>query len=72
MTRPSGLICTRLEDMTVMHSDQIESACSRCGKLVGIYPTGQAMLKHYPDMTITCSVCTNPWRQEKIMSGGSC
>ena len=58
---PRGLICTRVEDMTVMHPHQIERACSQCGKMVGIYPSGQKVLEHWPDTVIACGVCRNPW-----------
>lgn len=43
--------------MTVMHPKQVEKICSECGRVVGVYPTGQQMIERYPDMKIKCSVC---------------
>lgn len=54
---PTDLICTRIADMFVMHPEQIERQCHKCGHAVGVYPTGQRAMANYPKMKITCSVC---------------
>ena len=60
MSEPAYILCTRLADMTVMHPDQIERPCSECGRIVGIYPTGQRGLVKFPNMKILCTVCALP------------
>jgi hypothetical protein len=48
----------RLEDMSRRHPNQDNSkVCSLCGHKVGIYPSGQAILKDYPKFRIVCHVC---------------
>lgn len=60
MTEPAALVCTRLIDMTRMHPAQDNShACSRCGRRVGVYPTGQRALQAYPRMKILCAPCAD-------------
>lgn len=53
------LICMRLADMHRVHPDQIEGKCSRCGEVVGIYPSGQRVLKAYPpgEVELECQIC---------------
>ena len=60
---PSALICTRLGDMTVMHPEQVEKICTKCGHVVGVYPTGQRAIRDYPDMKVVCSVCVDPFEE---------
>jgi hypothetical protein len=47
----------RLSEMTRHHPAQIERVCSECGEIVGIYPSGQNVLKHNPNTKIICSKC---------------
>jgi flavoprotein len=56
---PIMLVCTRLSDMTVMHPKQIQELCSKCQHVVGIYPTGQEMMKRYPKMKLVCVGCAD-------------
>lgn len=52
------LIVMRLANMHRVHPRQDNSrVCAKCGHQVGIYPSGQAALRHQPDLTITCDVC---------------
>jgi hypothetical protein len=58
MSAPGCLVVMRLADMHKMHPDQDSSrVCSGCGAPVGIYPSGQAMLKSHPGLAIVCKVC---------------
>jgi hypothetical protein len=55
------LVVMRLINMTVVHPQQDNSRrCSKCLHQVGIYPSGQAALRRYPDMPIVCTECTTP------------
>ena len=54
------LICMRLADMTVTHPDQITAACHRCGHNVGVYPSGQKVLKQHPGARTVCVRCAKP------------
>ncbi len=59
--RPLELIAMRLADMTVVHPDQDESRnCSKCGRQVAIYPSGQEVLRRHPDTVVICQVCAGP------------
>jgi hypothetical protein len=52
------LIVMRLADMHRIHPRQDNSrACVTCGVQVGIYPSGQAMLRQDPTTRIICHVC---------------
>jgi hypothetical protein len=54
----ASLVVMRLADMGVVHPGQDnDRACSMCGEPVGIYPSGQAVLKAYPTLKIVCSIC---------------
>jgi DNA-directed RNA polymerase subunit RPC12/RpoP len=56
---PVDLIVMRLADMHRVHPRQDNSrVCGTCGQQVGIYPSGQAMLRHHSDTAIVCSVCS--------------
>lgn len=56
------LIVMRLADMHRVHPAQDDSrACAVCGERVGIYPSGQAVLKARPDdIRIICQHCIGP------------
>lgn len=52
------LICMRLSAMKVTRPDQDNSRfCGTCGERVGIYPSGQALLKACPKAEIRCDAC---------------
>lgn len=57
---PRMLICMRLTEMHRVHPDQIEDKCSKCGETVGIYPSGQRVLKEVKNIAIFCNHCANP------------
>ena len=55
---PTALVATRLADMRYRHPRQVDDhVCSKCGEKVGIYPSGQAVLKAHKDAAIICAVC---------------
>ena len=54
------LVCMRLADMARVHPDQIEMKCSDCGETVGVYPSGQQVLRDLPDIPVVCQVCNKP------------
>lgn len=59
------LVVMRLADMHRVHPQQDESrVCASCQHRVGIYPSGQAVLKKDPSTEILCSVCAE---QDKPM-----
>lgn len=54
----TSLLVMRLKDMHRVHPRQDDSkVCARCGHRVGIYPSGQQVLKQDPSVEIVCSVC---------------
>jgi hypothetical protein len=56
--RPDALVTMRLAEMARMHPAQDDThVCSRCGHPVGVYPSGQAALRKWPEMKILCSHC---------------
>jgi hypothetical protein len=55
--QPTQLVCSRLTDMTIVHPRQIERSCTNCKQIVGIYPSGQDMLKRFPKIEIWCVHC---------------
>jgi hypothetical protein len=58
MSKPSGLVATRLANMSVTHPAQDNShVCSQCGERVGIYPSGMEQIRKHPGMDIICVVC---------------
>jgi hypothetical protein len=58
---PPVLIVMRLAEMWRVHPDQIEDVCCRCKHVVGIFPSGQAVINHYDgDVEIVCSHCASP------------
>lgn len=51
----------RLADMHRIHPDQISDHCANCGHEVGIYPSGQRIMrKAKEDIQILCQVCMQP------------
>ena len=52
------LIVMRLAEMHRVHTKQDNSrVCSYCGHKVGIYPSGQQVLKQHPTMKLRCNQC---------------
>jgi uncharacterized Fe-S center protein len=51
------LIVMRLDEMFKRHPKQIERKCARCGEVVGIYPSGQKIIKENPEINIVCTHC---------------
>ncbi len=56
----TDLLCMRLADMIRVHPKQIQGRCAVCDEVVGIYPSGQRVLKERPDVRIVCNVCQEP------------
>lgn len=54
------LIVMRLVDMKRVHPDQITAQCSKCGEAVGVYPSGQKVMREMPDIELICQVCKQP------------
>jgi hypothetical protein len=55
------LVVMRLKNMHAKHPQQDDSkVCSKCGTKVGIYPSGQKVLKKNPSFSIICDVCIGP------------
>jgi len=55
------LVVMRLAEMHRVHPKQDNSrVCTKCDERVGIYPSGQAMLRRYPAARIICSHCVEP------------
>ena len=57
MTQGFTLIVMPLGEMKRRHPDQIQRNCAECGVLVGIYPSGQNMMKAHPGIKILCTNC---------------
>ena len=59
MHKPPQILCMRLADMHRIHPDQDNTrVCARCGHTVGIYPSGQKMLRKFPTLEIVCQRCS--------------
>lgn len=56
------LFVMRLAEMARVHPDQIESVCCKCLHPVGIYPSGQNVIKKLgaDQVEIICSHCQSP------------
>lgn len=54
------LIVMRLADMKRVHPKQIEARCSKCNEIVGVYPSGQQVMRDYPAVVLVCQVCRKP------------
>lgn len=65
------LIVMRLADMTRVHPQQITGTCNRCGHVVGVYPSGQKIMKRHPDIRLVCQVCRTPGAQAKLAPGAA-
>jgi hypothetical protein len=58
----ANLVVMRLADMHRVHPQQITARCSKCDHEVGVYPSGQRVMRAYPDVTLVCQVCVKPGR----------
>jgi hypothetical protein len=57
--RKAVLLCMRLDEMSVVHPDQITEVCSKCNEPVGIYPSGQQIILQYGrhNVELICNRC---------------
>jgi hypothetical protein len=54
------LIVMRLEDVQRVHPQQDNTrVCDACGEAVGIYPSGQDLIRRIPGLRIVCQHCTD-------------
>jgi hypothetical protein len=52
------LLVMRLADMKRVHPKQDNSRkCSNCGHVVGIFPSGQVLIRKHPNTIIICMQC---------------
>jgi hypothetical protein len=63
------LIVMRLRDMRRVHPDQITARCSQCGKKVGVYPSGQKIMREMADVALICQVCKTPGPEAMLAPG---
>jgi hypothetical protein len=63
------LIVMRLADMTRVHPEQITGTCSRCSHEVGVYPSGQQIMKRHPNIRLVCQVCRSPGAKAVLAPG---
>lgn len=62
--KPASLVAMRLIDMRRVHPQQDNShSCVRCGQRVGLYPSGQAVLRQHPAMDVYCWPCAQKDRR---------
>lgn len=54
------LIVMRLADMERVHPEQIVATCSSCGHEVGVYPSGQKIMRKIRGVKLVCQVCRTP------------
>lgn len=70
--RKIGLICMRLDEMLLVHPDQITLKCSKCQNAVGVYPSGQNVIQLYGKrVEIMCNHCdtTHPGSPRLLAPG---
>jgi len=66
----TDLIVMRLANMHRVHPRQDNSrVCAACSEQVGIYPSGQALLRRDPTIRIICDVCRGPADIEILAPG---
>jgi len=63
------MIVMRLADMTRVHPDQITAQCSGCGETVAVYPSGQKVMREFPDVKLMCQVCKTPGADAVLAPG---
>lgn len=55
------LVTLRLADCPQLHPLlDLSHRCACCAAPVALYPSGQILLRRYPDLAIVCSVCGPP------------
>ena len=56
--QPIRLVAMRLVDMHKVHPEQVVMDCACCGAKVGVYPTGQKVLRLAPGpVEVYCHIC---------------
>lgn len=64
------LLAMRIADMYMVHPKMDRShVCSHCSAPVGLYPSGQTVLKRYQNVEIVCQVCQS-WNTDCIPAPG--
>lgn len=60
MLRTTALHVMRLANMVQVHPRQAADQCDRCGHVVAVYPSGQAVIRRFgrPGVELVCDVCT--------------
>ena len=59
--RQYTLVAMRLANMLVGHPNMTTGLCSRCGEVLGVYPSGQRVLARYGKrVDLVCEVCHGP------------
>jgi hypothetical protein len=62
------IVVMRLAEMHRVHPQQDNSrVCAECGQQVGIYPSGQAMLKADRSLLVICSHCFEATPEPEFM-----
>jgi hypothetical protein len=64
------LLCMRLDDMLVVHPEQIETPCSRCNHICAVYPSGQAIMAKMKT-EIVCNVCATESERGSPLAPGA-
>jgi len=64
------LLVMRLADMVRVHPKQITALCARCGNAVGIFPSGQQVLRECSNVEIVCQVC-HPLEAGGVLAPGA-
>lgn len=66
------LIVMRLADMTRVHPRQDNTrVCDQCGHMVGIYPSGQHILRADPTIPVICNRCHDPLGAFMVLAPGA-
>ena len=63
------LIVMRLANMERVHPDQITARCSGCNAEVGVFPSGQKIMRHFRDVALFCQVCRQPGSDARLAPG---
>jgi hypothetical protein len=59
----------RLANMIKVHPEQITARCSQCNEEVGVYPSGQRVMKEKPNVRLFCHVCKSPGKNYSLAPG---
>lgn len=63
------LIVMHRDDMLRVHPDQIEARCSACDGPVGVYPSGQRVMREVRGVVLICSRCRMPDPDARLAPG---